>query len=250
MKKQISLKDSVNLASTNFKSALPPGVAADRFVQICAAAALQNPGLENADRRSVLSAFMECAKDGLLPDGREATIVLRGKNAGYMPMVNGVLKRIRSCPGVLEVNASIVYSNELYERGVNDGGTTFRHEPIDFGDKGEPIGAYAFARTSDGGFHFESMDKTEIEKVKEMAMKDKKSGPWITWKFEMWKKTVIHRLNKRFKFDDLSDRVARRVEEAIDIETPPLPTPTSQRLLDAVVPEAKEDAPQESEDVL
>lgn len=64
-----------------------------------------NPALLSADRQTLFQACMKCAQDGLLPDGREAALVIfRTKKkidnrdvwvdaVQYMPMVAGVIAR-------------------------------------------------------------------------------------------------------------------------------------------------------------
>ncbi|EOF5167482.1 recombinase RecT, partial [Salmonella enterica] len=69
-------------------------VSFDRFTNAAAVALAANNDLFNADRQSVINALTACAKDGLIPDNREAAMVVyKKKQAGgdwkliaqYMP---------------------------------------------------------------------------------------------------------------------------------------------------------------------
>lgn len=72
---------------------LPSTVSPDKFRNVVITAANLTPGLLNADRKSLLGACVKCAADGLIPDGREAALVMFGQQVQYMPMVGGILKR-------------------------------------------------------------------------------------------------------------------------------------------------------------
>ncbi|MBX4421155.1 recombinase RecT, partial [Mycobacterium tuberculosis] len=83
-------------------------VPVEKFTRVAMTAIQNNPDLQNADRRSLFGAIVRLAQDGLLPDGREAAIVLFGKQAQAMPMIAGVLKKIRQSGDVAKVSAHVV----------------------------------------------------------------------------------------------------------------------------------------------
>ena len=53
---------------------LPKGIDPDRFIRTAITTVQMSPDLLDANRTSLFGALMQAAKDGLLPDGREATI--------------------------------------------------------------------------------------------------------------------------------------------------------------------------------
>lgn len=59
-----------------FEVALPPHVSVDRFIRVLVTAVQATPALLNVEQKSLLQASMKCAQDGLLPDGREAALVI------------------------------------------------------------------------------------------------------------------------------------------------------------------------------
>ncbi|WP_063657473.1 recombinase RecT [Candidatus Arsenophonus triatominarum] len=74
-----------------------------QVTRTAATALIENADLQKADKQSLVLTLTSCAKDGLMPDGREAALVVRStkvnnqfvKKAVYMPMVDGVIKRAR-----------------------------------------------------------------------------------------------------------------------------------------------------------
>src|SRR6185437_11438467 len=131
----------------------------------------QQPDLMAADRRTLLASCLKCAADGLVPDGREAALVIfntKTKDGGwskvvqYMPMMAGILKRIRNAGEIASVQAHVIYEHDKFviRRGINE---TIEHEPLFPGDRGQPIGAYAVAKFKDGSDPvFEVMDINAI----------------------------------------------------------------------------------------
>src|SRR5690349_24382621 len=97
-----------------FKAALPPHIPVDRFKRVALTAIQNTPALANADRRSLFGAFVKLAQDGLLPDGREAAVVMFGNRAQAMPMIGGILKRIRQSGEVSRVSAQVVHENDQF----------------------------------------------------------------------------------------------------------------------------------------
>ena len=85
------------------KAALPAHVTVEKFSRVAMTAVQNDPNLLQADRRSLFGAVVRLAQDGLLPDGREAALVIFNTKQGNdwvkkvqaLPMIAGVLKKIR-----------------------------------------------------------------------------------------------------------------------------------------------------------
>ena len=60
-------------------------------------------------------------------------------------------------------------------------------------DRGEMIGAFAYAKMRTGELQFEVMNIEDIEKVR-TASRNSDSGPWVNWYESMSRKSVMHRL--------------------------------------------------------
>lgn len=175
---------------------LPEHVTPERFERITLTAIQRQPDLLQTDRRSLFGSVMQCAEDGLQPDGREAALVKMGKNAAYMPMVAGLLKLARQSGEIASITANVVYDGDEFSYWVDEQGEHLVHKPDLSGEQGKPIVVYAMARTDGGESIVEVMRITEVEKVRK-ASRASNAGPWKDWWSEMARKTAIRRLFKR-----------------------------------------------------
>src|ERR1700674_1657785 len=81
------------------KAVLPPSVSIDRFTRVTLTAIQNNPAVLDADRGSLYNACLESAKRGLLPDGKQAALVIFNtkdgdnwvKRVSLLPMVEGII---------------------------------------------------------------------------------------------------------------------------------------------------------------
>ena len=163
-----------------------------------------NPDLFDADRQSVINALSSCAKDGLIPDGREAALVVyktklpngqRVRRAQYLPMIDGVMKRVRQSGEVSIIATRVLYKNDKFRVWMDENGEHIFYEP-NMLDRGEMIGAFAYAKMRTGELQFEVMNIEDIEKVR-TASRNSDSGPWVNWYESMSRKSVMHRLGRR-----------------------------------------------------
>jgi len=184
------------------KALVKTGIPSEKFVRVTMTAIQKNPDLLSADRHSLYSACSDCAAAGLLPDRRQAALVIFGKTVVYMPMIAGILKLIRNSGELSSIVAQV-----LYERDVSDGRfryeiTSERGEWLEYrpdlfaADRGPVIGAFAMAKLTDDAVYVTVMSKAEIEKVRAVS-RGKDSGPWVSWWDQMAEKTVLRRLSKR-----------------------------------------------------
>ena len=200
---------------SQFALALPEHVSPERFVRVVVTAIQSNPGLQNADRDSVLGAAIKCAQDGLLPDGREAALVVYGNKAQYLPMIAGVLAKVRRSGELLTIAAHIVYEKDAFTYTLGDD-ERIEHQPFLSGPRGKPIAAYAVAKTKDGGIYREVMSIEQIEQVRNVS-RAKGNGPWVQWWGEMARKTVLRRLAKRLPMSTDLQQVFQRDDDHYDI---------------------------------
>lgn len=190
------IRQNLAAMAPEFKAALPSHISVEKFTRVAMTAINNTPALQNADRRSLFGAIVRLAQDGLLPDGREAAIVMFGDKAQAMPMIAGVLKKVRQSGEVSKLSAHVVHKNDdfVWRLGFDE---TVEHCPpaLDV-DRGDAIGAYAIAVLKDGSQLLEVMTKAEIERVRKVSRASGK-GPWVEWWGEMARKTVMRRLSKR-----------------------------------------------------
>lgn len=211
------------------EQALPGNVSPERFTRVTVTAINQTPELVAVDRGTLFNAVIRCAQDGLLPDGREAALVIfndknaqGGKRATYLPMVGGY-RKIAAKHG-LSLEAFVVYERDAfdYQLGFEP---TITHKPPKLGeDRGAAIGAYAVARHKDGRRWLDVMDLAQIEKVRKVSRAaTSQYGPWVNHWDEMARKTVARRLYKQLPLESLDETDVRILEHGDgDADLPPL----------------------------
>jgi recombination protein RecT len=197
------------------KAALPSNVTPERFVRVTVTAINETPELVATDRPALFQALMRCAQDGLLPDGREAALVIFGGKAAYMPMIGG-FRKIAAEHG-WAIDTQVVYEQDTfdYQLGVTP---TLTHKPprLDV-ERGKAIGAYAIGTHEDGRKQVEVMTRADIERVRNVS-KAKDRGPWKDWPDRMWEKTAGRRLFGKLPLGDRDDVRVARVISASDSE--------------------------------
>lgn len=211
------LKGSLQKMDSQFKAALPPHIPVEKFTRVLLTAISQSPAIAECSKPSVFAACMRAAQDGLLPDGREAAIVTfnskSGKQAQYMPMVGGILKKVRNSGELSSITSQIVYENDEFNYYIDADGEHISHRPNMFGDRGKRIGVYALAKTKDGAIYVEVMTEKQVSDVKNVS-RSKDSGPWSgPFAEEMFKKTAIRRLSKRLPMSTDVEETIRRDDD-------------------------------------
>lgn len=224
------IRQNLEVMAPELKAALPAHVSVEKFSRVAMTAIQSNPDLINADRRSLFGAVVRLAQDGLLPDGREAALVIfntKNKSGGWdkkvqaMPMIAGVLKKVRQSGDVSKVNAQTVHENDHFVVSYGFDEDIEHSPPALDKPRGNIIGAYATAVLKDGSRLLEVMSLEEIQKVRNVS-KAKDRGPWVDWFGEMARKTVMRRLSKRLPMStDLEDEVFSRDETLAHTETRP-----------------------------
>lgn len=177
----------------SFKSVLPAHIPVKKFMRTVVGAVQNNPDILKCTKDSIMSACQKAAQDGLVIDGREAALVKFGNAATYMPMVAGILKKLRNSGSLSTIDAVIVCEKDDFS--YNPGTGELVHNPDWFGDRGVAIGVYAIAVLKDGGKQIAILNKVQLEKIRQVS-RSKDRGPWKDWKEEMWAKSALRKLAK------------------------------------------------------
>lgn len=254
----VKLGNQLDQRADEFRKALPSHIPPEKLQRTIITAAQNNPDLLAADRQSLITSCMKAAQDGLLPDGREAALVIFStkvnnqwvKQVQYMPMVYGLRKKIVQSGEVSSLQTGLVYRAEMeagafiYEVGMEP---PIRHRPMldlpaeELTDD-KIVAAYSMAKLKDGTVSVEVMRRGEIDKVRQMSQtgalgktwKDGKpkepKGPWVDWFGEMARKTVMRRHSKTLPMsgDVIIDIEGQEHEASV----------SASRLLDATEPDA------------
>ena len=201
-RRELTVVDTIRRSEDEYKAALPAHITPEKFMRVAVSAINGNPDLlkPTVEKRSLLGAVMKAAQDGLVLDGREAALVMFGNKAQYMPMVAGVLKKMRNSGEISTISTGLVYKKE-YELGrfkyIKGDTESLTHDPILFEDKGAQIGVYAVVTLKDGGKIREFMNMDQIAKVRKVSKSGgSPSGPWNTWFEEMCIKSVLKKVAK------------------------------------------------------
>jgi len=222
-------EQALEIYTPNFAAELPDHIPVERFKRTIITALNQNPDLRKADRRSLFNACVKCAHDGLYPDGREAALTVfntktkvdgedvRVPTVQYLPMIQGIRKRMRNSGEVLSATAEVVHRNDHfhYWHGENPG---IEHEPPPLGqDRGPAVGAYAIIKLANGEVLRDVMSTGDIEKARSKS----RSPDSLMWR-DFWgegaKKTVLRRCSKQAPTNSELERLLNRDDEQ---EMPP-----------------------------
>jgi recombination protein RecT len=235
----------------------------DKFVRVCLNAVQANPGVLNADRRSLLLSCLRAAQDGLLPDGREAVLNVFKTKQGeqyvekvqYMPMAYGLVQKIYEA-GATSVDAVAVKERDVfeYERGDSP---KIKHVPYQgTDDPGDVVSAYAIVKLKTGDIKREVMFRRDIETVRSKS-RARDGMMWKDFYDQAAIKSVIHRIVKQLPRSEsldaaiASDNLATGIDavpvagsgasleqllDHVDAPPPPPPPPPGRVVVEGVVP--------------
>lgn len=191
-----------------------------------------NPDLLNADKASLFDALSQSCRDGLLPDNRQGAMVIhntRNRSTGeweakvaWMPMIRGVLRKIRNAPDVANIHSDVVYQDDEFDYWVDEDGQHLKHRPSWGGDRSDAniILAYATVRLKSGEVQIEVVTRADLDKIKMASKAGKKGyGPWKDWLPQMAKKSAMHRLAPKLPLPDAVMTVINRDEAMYDFNS-------------------------------
>jgi recombination protein RecT len=214
---------------------LPPGIEADRFIRTALTVVSMNPELLTCTLKSLLGAIMTAAKDGLLPDGKQALIQpyncnVAGKNqppkwekqAQYMPMVRGLIDILYRAGGVAMVDGVAVYQKDKFEYERGDAPRIIHKPYIGADDAGPVVAAYAVVTLMNGAIKREVMTSRDIAAVRAMAKSD--TG-WKKWPDQFAIKAVIKRAYKQLPTNLQLEQVIQHDNLQFDLEHDSSPEP-------------------------
>lgn len=232
-----SIRHDLARMDAEFEAVLPKGVRVEEFRRVTLNAIQERPELIDADRQTFFRACLDCARDGLVPDGKEAffdirntKIKVRGQGevwiqrVVYMPMVRGFYKRaVGPNKALKDWRADVVCENDFYhlEKGDRE---SFTHKPVVFGDRGKIIGAYSIAEYHDGTISREFMGYADLMKAKAKSTSGNgANSPWSIWEDRMCIKTVVKRHGNRLPIGQEAEDLIDRDNEVQTIEAAPAP---------------------------
>jgi recombination protein RecT len=215
-----------------FAAALPAQIPFERFRSVVISALALDPKLLNADQGTLFTACLQAASDGLLPNKKEAALVVyktkvkdeSGKDkwievVQYMPMIAGIRKKMRQSGEVSSFTAQCVYEGEEFEfeHGSNQ---KLVHKPIYAGKRGGLLCVYAHARLKDGTEAFQVMHLDDVDRRKAVSKSAQYGGPWRDWYPEMALKTVSRQLLSVLPSNSDIDRLVEHMDQDTNLTRP------------------------------
>lgn len=163
----------------------------------------RSPQLQRCTPESIYLALIACAQLGLEPGGikGEAYIVPYRDTATFQLGYRGILALAHRSPLIRKLSANVVYERDHFELDI---GTESRivHRPELDEERGEVIGAYAYAVLPHDELDIEWMSRADLDKVKASAQgTDRSDSPWRLWEDQMFRKSPVRRLGKRLPLD-------------------------------------------------
>lgn len=163
----------------------------------------RSPQLQNCTPESIYLALIACAQLGLEPGGvkGEAYIVPYKGQATFQLGYRGILTLAHRSPLIRKLSANVVHERDDFEIDI---GTNSRivHRPALDDDRGDVIGAYAYAVLPHDEIDVEYMARADLDKIKRSAQGTNRSdSPWQLWEDQMFRKSPIRRLGKRLPLD-------------------------------------------------
>lgn len=230
-----TIRQEIANMGSEFAAVLPANVRVEEFRRVVLNAIQENPELIAADRQSFFRACLDCARDGHVPDGKEAYFDIRNtkvkvrgkeevwlKKVVYMPMIRGLYKRAIG-KTLRDWRGDVVCEHDRFKLVKGDE-ESFTHEPLVFGNRGRIIGAYSIAVMLDGTISREFMGYGDLMKAKEKSTSaHAPSSPWNVWEDQMCIKTVAKRHARRLPIGEEVDKLIDRDNE---VSHPALEAPT------------------------
>lgn len=179
--------------------------------------------LASADRNSLYLAIKKAATDGLMPDNREAALVVYGNQVQYQPMVQGLVKLARQSGEIESIGAYIVYADDEFTYRVGIDSLPVHQAGGDNGwfsaNRGEAIGAWAYVKLKSGDYLEPVMlTKERIDRIAKRSKMAKNYDPkqGLDWE-EFWKKAAIRNILKYAPKSTQLDRAMAQVDDEFDL---------------------------------
>lgn len=200
--------------------------------------------LASADRQSLYLAIKKSAGDGLMPDNREAALVVYGNQVQYQPMVQGLVKLARNSGEIESINSEVVYENDEFELSFEIDGVNFKHKPNWMDDRGKPVLVWATVKLKSGEIIARAYPKKRIDQI---ATRSKMSANYDPLKGkdweEFWRKAAIRNILKYAPKSTAMDNALEQMDtefdknETVFIDQPVESAPKKTKASQIVVPE-------------
>lgn len=205
-------------ALTTEALALPKDFNKTRFFQNAMALFQKTPSLRQCNQTQLMNGMMRAAYLGFDFASDEAYLVPFGNTVTFIPGYKGLRKFAMkySVRPLKEIKAEIIRKEDEISFGIENNVPFFNFKPKPLNNS-EVVGAFAIAYYEDGGITYEVLNMDELNKARNTS-KCGKTGPWVQWTNEMYKKTAIARLSKSVTTDFENTEMQNAWNEALTDE--------------------------------
>lgn len=220
------------------------GVPVDRFIMTSKTAIQSHndlPGLEKANRKTLFLAIQKAASDGLLPDGREAALVIYNvktsgkdvkpevweKQVQYQPMMHGLIKLARKSKEIMKISSFVVYEKDHFKfnpatMDIPD------FSPEWFGDRGKAIGVWSMIKLTNGEHMNEIMTAEQIKRKAGASKVPNNYDPEKGRDYEeWWKKMGIRNILKTAPRSTALEQALEKDNQEFEFENNPVTAPVA-----------------------
>ena len=176
-------------------------------------------GIAKSNGASIRNAVINIAATGLTlnPVSQLAYLIPRKINKQWAICLDisykGLIRTATDSGSILWAQAEIVYEKDKFRLTSIGEKPIHEHDPFSK-ERGKEVGAYVVVKTFEGDYLTTVMNIEEIYEIRAKSEAYKKgSGPWISFRGEMIKKTVVKRAAKMWPRTNKIDRL----EKAIDV---------------------------------
>lgn len=182
----------------DFAAVLPSHIKPEQWLRLTAGVLRRNEALAKVARSnpgSLIAAMFKAARLGLEVDETFHLVPFGNEIIGITDYT-GLIELAYRAGEVVSIKAEVVYSRDKFHYLPGDRRPT--HEPDWFTDRGDMIGAYAYAELRSGATsRVVVRNRAEIEDVRKVSRAAMaKDSPWQRWPDRMYLKTVIRELMK------------------------------------------------------
>lgn len=129
----------------------------------------------------------------------------------------GLMRLATECGAIQWAQCNVVHANDTFELNGFDKPPTHIYNPFSTDEqRGDEIGVYCVVKANNGDYLVHSMSVDEVNAIRDRSesWKAKKSGPWLTDRKEMVKKTCVKQASKYWPRKDGS---VNRLDHAIEV---------------------------------
>lgn len=180
---------------------LAGGVDPERFITVALSAVQNQPKLLECTPLSIFTAIREAATYGLeLGPLGDASLTPYAGEASLSVEYRGYRKLAMRDGTVRVIAADVVFTADAFRIVSGSESPGIYHEPA-LGERGNVVGAYAWARLANGELLYVWMTEAELYKRRDVSKSwrtalqyGRTDSIWHLWPIEMMRKTVIKRL--------------------------------------------------------